>query len=534
MPARLRWLLAVILLGSLAVGLLADKFVRSRQSPKEQAEWLLRAGKPGDAETIYFRELEKGPITVPLLIAFLDAHALGSAPPLPKKDSELEPFVPTQAESIREHAIDALLAREDLPPDVALLGRFWRDLHQNGPSSTPHHEVEVAADAEPPMPWANHLLARDAARADRLEDAALRYEREGVSFGRSEDVDAALALREATGDWMAIGERLKDPRVDRLASPWAHFRYAVEARNWPLAFRWSWKATYHARFAFGPVILALLSALCWFTFCARLGRVGEAARIRVPLYLSAFALGLVSVYPTDILIAVEESVLHLEHTGETLHDILYFTFGVGFREELSKLLLFAPLVPVLLRGVKNEWASKLDVLVCGALVGLGFAAVENLLYLEHGDLGTAMARFLTANFLHMSMTALVATAFFEAVREPEKYSFDFSRTVLTVMVMHGAYDYFIVSPDGLSYFAMGVFVLLARQFMVAVHEVRGRVGRGLPLLHVFVLGMALVVGSSFVYAASRVGPGAAAAVLMEGMLGLFIVLYFFVQELRRV
>lgn len=533
MTARLRFIIAAVLLASLAGGLFVDRVVRARQPPRERAEWLLRAGRSAEAEALYFREIELGPITVPLVVALLDAHAAGGHSAPPRKDGALETFAPRGAESIREHAIEALLQRSELPPDVALLGAFWRDVHAGAVSRGERRDVERAADAEPPMPWANHLLAREAMR-ERVDEAALRYEREGVSFDRKEDVDTALALREASGDWRAIGERLKDPRVDRLAGPWAHFRYAVEARDFRLALRWSWAATYHARFALGPLLLALVSWAAWFAFAVRLGRVGERPLVRVPLYLSAFGLGLLSVYPTDVLIAVQESVLHLENTGDTLHDLLYFTFGVGFREELSKLLLFAPLSPLLLRGMRGEWISKLDVLVCGALVGLGFASVENLLYFEHGDLATAMARFLTANFLHMAMTALTATAFIEAVRAPDRYSFDFSRTLLTVMLMHGAYDFFLSSGDSLAYFGMGVFVVLARQFMTAVHEVRGRVGRGMPLLDVFTVGMAVVVGASFVYAASLVGPGAAASVLVEGMLGLLIVLYFFVQELRRI
>ena len=45
--------------------------------------------------------------------------------------------------------------------------------------------------------------------------------------------------------------------------------------------------------------------------------------------------------------------------------------------------------------------------------------------------------------------------------------------------------------------------------------------------------MTFVVGASFVYASWLVGPAVAAAVLVEGMFGVVIILFFFVQELRR-
>lgn len=534
MTRGLRWFVVLILLASAACGALANKLAHSRRTNEARAAALAHAGKYGNAETLYFSQIEHGAVTVPLIVAFLDAHRYVNSTPLDEDGRpDLIPIKPKKAETVRDHAIDVLLEREDLSRDVALLGHYWNDVGLNRVSEDERLEVERAADADPPMPWANHLLAREAFYLTRHDAAARRYLREGVLFDRHDDIDSALAILEVTGGFPAVGEALTDPRVDRLASAWTHFRYAVEIRDWRRALGWSWVSTFHGRFSLGPMILAVVSGLAWLVFCARLGRIGERPFVRGPLYVAALALGMISVYPTDILIALQESVLHLEHTGETLHDILYFFFGVGFREELSKLLLFVPLLPLLLRGFRREWITKLDVLVCGALVGLGFAAVENLLYFEHEDLSTAMARFLTANFLHMSMTGLTSLALFEFAREPDKNSFEFSQTLFAVMAVHGAYDFFLSAKGGASYLAMGVFILLAQRFTSAVHTTRERVERGLPLLHIFISGMAFVVGASFVYASWLVGPAVAAAVLVEGMFGVVIILFFFVQELRR-
>ena len=54
------------------------------------------------------------------------------------------------------------------------------------------------------------------------------------------------------------------------------------------------------------------------------------------------------------------------------------------------------------------------------------------------------------------------------------------------------------------------------------------------LLETFGLGMAVVIGASFVYASALVGPAAAGSALAEGLLGLGIIIILFVQELRRV
>jgi RsiW-degrading membrane proteinase PrsW (M82 family) len=261
--------------------------------------------------------------------------------------------------------------------------------------------------------------------------------------------------------------------------------------------------------------------------------------VRVPLYVVAFALGVASVSMTLALVSLEEVFLKLNESGDMVRDFLFFTFGVGLREELSKIAFFAPLLFFLRR--KGGKGTRLDVLVCGALVGLGFAAEENLGYLSGSSLATAMARFLTANFFHMSMTAVLAGALDDMVRDEkgtgEDGSLKFSITLLEVAAMHGIYDFCLsgLLAENLSYFSMCVFVLLTRRFLTLVSVARTKERTAHPrVLETFALGVTVVVGSSFVYASALVGPKHAATALAEGMLGLAIILIIFVQQLRQV
>jgi RsiW-degrading membrane proteinase PrsW (M82 family) len=271
-----------------------------------------------------------------------------------------------------------------------------------------------------------------------------------------------------------------------------------------------------------------VAALAWGFFCARLGKLGERVRRRLPLYLLAFVLGVLSVVPTVCLIAVEEAKLRLVETGDPMRDLLFFVFGVGLREEASKLLLFLPLLPIL-----RKWGDKLDVLVCGALVGLGFAAEENLGYLASGDLHTGLGRFLTANFLHMAMTAILATALDDFVRNREKHGAEFSRITVMVVVMHGGYDFLLSHEEfGGSYFAMAVFFFLVKMFLTAVDHARRKADRGMTITQAFVLSLAVVTGTSAVYAVASVGPVHGALVMTEGLLGVAILIYCFVTTLR--
>jgi hypothetical protein len=147
-----------------------------------------------------------------------------------------------------------------------------------------------------------------------------------------------------------------------------------------------------------------------------------------------------------------------------------------------------------------------------------------------------MARFLTANFFHMSLTAIAADALFTFIEAPEERASDLSRTMLFVVGMHGGYDFLLSNRSfgDLSFFAMTVFVLLARRFLSAVSAARGRVRSSRSLLNTFIVAVSVVVGTSYVYAAAEVGPAVATVVMAEGLLGVAIIAYMFIRELRDV
>ena len=104
---------------------------------------------------------------------------------------------------------------------------------------------------------------------------------------------------------------------------------------------------------------------------------------------------------------------------------------------------------------------------------------------------------------------------------------------MLVVGAHGLYDFFLSSGsvESGSFLAMFVFVLLTRRFVNVLRELPGKEA---PLLRSFIVGLALVAGSTFVYACTIVSPLQAAVALLEGGLGLVIVAYMFVQEFKSV
>jgi RsiW-degrading membrane proteinase PrsW (M82 family) len=513
----------VVLAVAFALAWAVQLLTRTTPTDEARAASMSSSERFDDAEGAYVRLLDQHP-SVPLVLALLDNHGRALAARIKREQAgDAPPGAVDATRVMPDEQLDALIER--LPPEIALVGRFVRA--DGSDADRLREELESGARRVPPVPWYNHVLGDAAMRDSRARDAASYFEREGLAFPeRQGDLGVALTLWMDEDDWDTVRERLADPRVAAAADANSKARLAEHDGDWWGAAKWT-VADYGGRLAPSSFALAGVAALAWGFFCARLGKVGERPLRRVGFYLAAFVLGIASVVPTVLLIELETAKVHLVETGDVTRDIIYFVFGVGLREEASKLLLFAVLLPGLRR-----WGDKLDVLVCGAFVGLGFASEENLSYLADGDLRTGLGRFLTANFFHMAMTGTLAAAL-DDMLTGVSLSTDFSRTALFVIGLHGAYD-FLLSHDemGGGYLAMGVMFLVGRIFLDALDRARKGPDRGLSPLHAFLFSVAAVTGVSIAHAVAAVGPRQAAMVMGEGLEGEAIILLAFAGALR--
>lgn len=522
-------IVGVVIAFVLALALIT--FTNRPRTEEERAEVLVRSGKPAQAEQIYARLLQERP-SVPLALALLRAHDQAALLDTMRKlrgDESLSGAprgLPNHDGPMSEAALERLLS--ELPDEISFVARFSRGLHGRTIDPELHETMVHGASREPPMPWANHLLAREAQRALRFPEAADFFEKEGLTFDdRRSDVDSALEIWIALEAWDTLRKKLADQRIASAAGPHAKYKLAIHDQDWRAAARWL-PGIWAPRLGGTALVMSAITALGWAFFCARLGKLGMRIRFRLPMYVAAFALGVASVVPTVLLIAIEEAKLKLVETGDPARDILFYVFGVGLREEASKLLLFLPLLPIL-----RKWGDKLDVLVCGALVGLGFAAEENLNYLARENLHTGLGRFLTANFFHMALTGTLASALDDFVSDREKNAPAFTRTSLFVVGIHGAYDFLLSHEEyGGTYFAMTAFVLLTKLFLDAVDSARRRADHGITPLHAFIFAVAVVTGVSLAFATIAVGAKAALVVMGSGLLGQAIIVYVFVRTLR--
>jgi hypothetical protein len=201
------------------------------KSAEDKAKALLHSGKPGQAERMYRDVLLANP-TAKNALTFLDAHlyakvfALASA----KKDTDpdsLAKNLPSSDGPLPDEEVDTIV--DGLPPDVRTIAKFAR----GEPSPEIREELETGAKRDPPVPYANELLARDAMKNEKLAEAADFYEKEGLSFAeRKADVDESLRIRMHLDDWESVRARLADPRVAAAAGPPPKKERAGDDRAW--------------------------------------------------------------------------------------------------------------------------------------------------------------------------------------------------------------------------------------------------------------------------------------------------------------
>ena len=528
----LRLLVALIVLLSLASGLVASCVAEGRRPPAEKARVLAAPGRYAAAEDEYLELAARDPGNIPLLLELLDNHEMlrarevevARAEQAEEADRRQPAPVRAQREDMaaRTERIDTAFTQ--LPPESALLAGYWHRVVRGEATPKDRRRVEDAASTSPPTRWANHVLALDALREGDDAEAARFFAREAQAFDASRaDAEAAYWIWVAHGDSEELRRVLEDSRFASQLGPSVHFDIADRRGEWWRAML-TYLRSHHAGSAPGVVVLALLSAAVWFAFCLSAGGGRRSERRFLFLYGASFVLGVVSTHLTIALMLVEHHLLPFLRSnspGATLVDCLV---GVGPREEISKALM--ALGPLLLA---RRWGGRRrEAVACGALVGLGFAAAENLGYFEAG-LSTALSRFPTANFFHISMTGTVAVAIDDTLRGTVSKGNGVAWTLAFMIVMHGLYDALIVAGGGTAWLAMLIFVLVARRFLAVVRELPGRRPSLLPI---FAVGMALVSGATFIYGSVLVGPRHAAWAMGAALVGALVVIAMFINDLE--
>ncbi len=173
------------------------------------------------------------------------------------------------------------------------------------------------------------------------------------------------------------------------------------------------------------------------------------------MLLWAFLCGCASTIPAII---GQTFFKHLENHGSLLQTAI-FAFGVvALTEELSKYLLLRRFI-----YPKKDFNEPIDGIVYGVMVGLGFATLENLLYVfnaNNNGLSTALGRAFTAVPAHAAFGVLMGAYIGLAKFFPEKRTIYTFIGVGLAVFFHGAYDFFLMQQvyEGMAIMAMFTLV----------------------------------------------------------------------------
>lgn len=351
-------------------------------------------------------------------------------------------------------------------------------------------KLEQAGFARRPNAWELAgdlaLLDKDAAGADRCYRQEIKHHHSA----RAADWVLRHALRQAES---RNREPLRAARSDRrlwnMAHPSLRLTAAAELRDGFAMARAALEMDFVDASA-AMLIVALATAAVWFAIVVQFAGFGRGQWL---LYGVALLLGMLSATATLVVSVVQEEILGTVVEQEDLAGgLTHYIAGVGLREEALKLVFFLPLLPWLLRRGK-----AIDALVAAGLVGLGFALNENLGYFQLEGEGVAIGRLLTSNAFHLALTGSAAFALFRTLWFRGRGWEEALATFLAVVIAHGLYDSFIGLPALAANLGIGSAIILAlacwRYFDFTAAHYRPS-GLRVPVLAVFVLGTALVVG----------------------------------------
>ena len=144
-----------------------------------------------------------------------------------------------------------------------------------------------------------------------------------------------------------------------------------------------------------------------------------------------------------------------------VNDFLYAVIGIGLVEEIVKMI---PVWLLLLftRAIDEPY----DYILYGSISALGFAFVENVLYIDNSELFGINARALFASVAHMMFTSTACYGLMLAKFRYKKYGFILGLGFLLLAAgAHGFYDFWLINNWASQYtFVTIVFFLITIHF----------------------------------------------------------------------
>lgn len=459
--------------------------------------------------------------TPPKLLEALDAELAGGKVPLP----DLIDGIPVMAVYFDAKGGEAAaeIFRQHYPKvEANLAADYLAAWYGRDPKA--YDRIAASASAAPPPRLVHHVLGRLNYHSESYRAAYEQFRRDtDAATVRESRFWATRALAEEK-DFAELARLQAQPEFAPYFDAHLQLKVAIGQKDWPAILR-TVPLTQLATYRDSAFIIAILTGLAWGFFLAVLGDLPGPFSGRAGLCLLALLAGMVSTTPTLYLVILTEDIFNLSMGENLVQHFAFFTGGVAVREEVCKLLLFVPFLPILYRR-----DQELEVLIVASFVGLGFAMEENGSYFLFSAAAAAPGRFLSANFFHIALTGMNGLALYRACTHGWRGLNQFLLIFPVTVLAHGGYDTFL-SSDQIeygSYWAMAVYVLFAQYYLRTAHGLRPSGGhRTFSLTGALVFGISTVAAVVLAFQMSTLGAVAGATLMLSELLASALLLFLF-------
>lgn len=217
------------------------------------------------------------------------------------------------------------------------------------------------------------------------------------------------------------------------------------------------------------IIFGVLPSLVWLSYYLRKDIHPEPKRMIVKIFLWG-AVITIPVFFIQIGLAYLLIKINLNSLATSL---IYWFLVISFTEELFKYLV------VKMKALNSPYIDEpIDIVIYMVVAALGFAALENILYLFSPvdqlsfdavlsrTLLVSFIRFIGATFLHTLCSAVIGYALAISYCDEKNRSLEVIFGIAMAVLLHGIYNLSIITIDGYLKLAIPALVILTLAFLV--------------------------------------------------------------------
>lgn len=210
------------------------------------------------------------------------------------------------------------------------------------------------------------------------------------------------------------------------------------------------------------IAIALSISIIWMVYLRKLD-VFEPEDWK-PIIV-VFLLGCLTVWLVFPISGFLRNQLNFYFNDGLINDFFYSWVGIGMTEELVKMI---PLIIIIrFRKIVNE---PYDFLLYASVAALGFAFVENALYIQKTNFLATNGRALMSTVAHMTFSSVIGYSLMIAsCRRPGQRWYYYIGGFLLATLMHGFFDFWLINPVAKQYNGLSfLFFILSAHFWVTL------------------------------------------------------------------